>query len=63
CNASFAPAPDEVEKAGRIIAAFEEAEAEGRGVVQVDGRMVENLHVEQAHRTLAINAAIEAVQA
>ena len=59
CNATFAPTADEVEKAGRIIAAFEEAEADGRGVVTVDGRMVENLHVEQARRTLAIQAAID----
>jgi citrate lyase subunit beta/citryl-CoA lyase len=59
CNATFAPSPDEVEKASRTIAAYEEAEAEGRGVVTVDGRMVENLHVEQARRTLAIQAAID----
>jgi citrate lyase subunit beta/citryl-CoA lyase len=59
CNATFAPAPDEVERAGRIIAAFEEAEASGKGVVTVDGRMVENLHVDQARRTLAIQAAID----
>lgn len=63
CNATFAPAADEVEKAGRIIAAFEEAEAEGRGVVTVDGRMVENLHVDQARRTLATVSAIEAMRA
>jgi citrate lyase subunit beta/citryl-CoA lyase len=60
CNATFAPSADDVEKAGRVIAAFEEAEAAGRGVVTVDGRMVENLHVEQARRTLAIQAAIDA---
>ncbi len=58
CNAAFAPGDDEVEKAGRIIAAFEEAEAEGRGVVTVDGRMIENLHVEEARRVLAIHTAI-----
>ena len=62
CNTTFAPTAEEVEKAGRIIAAFEEAEAERRGVVTVDGRMVENLHVDQARRTLAIAAAIEAAQ-
>ena len=50
-------------EAGRIIAAFEEAEADGRGVVTVDGRMVENLHVEQARRTLAISQAIDALSA
>ncbi len=60
CNTTFAPSPEDVDKAGRIIAAFEEAEADGRGVVTVDGRMVENLHVEQARRTLAIQAAIDA---
>ncbi len=59
CNTTFAPSPEDVDKAGRIIAAFEEAEADGRGVVTVDGRMVENLHVEQARRTLAIQAAID----
>jgi len=59
CNTTFAPSAEEVEKAGRVIAAFEEAEAAGKGVVTVDGRMVENLHVEQARRTLAIQAAID----
>jgi citrate lyase subunit beta / citryl-CoA lyase len=59
CNRVFAPTAEAVEQAGRIIAAFEEAEAEGRGVVTVDGRMIENLHVEQARRTLALAAAIE----
>jgi citrate lyase subunit beta/citryl-CoA lyase len=58
CNRVFAPTDDEVARARRIIAAFEEAEAEGRGVVTVDGRMIENLHVEQARRTLALTAAI-----
>ena len=62
CNRTFAPSPAEVEKASRVIAAFEEAEADGRGVVTVDGRMVENLHVEQARRTLAIVRAIAAAQ-
>jgi citrate lyase subunit beta/citryl-CoA lyase len=62
CNRVFAPAPDEVERAGRVIEAFEQAKAEGRGVVTVDGRMVENLHVEQARRTLALSAAIAALE-
>jgi citrate lyase subunit beta/citryl-CoA lyase len=53
CNRIFSPAAEEVERSRRIIEAFEAAEAEGRGVVTVDGRMVENLHVEQARRTLA----------
>ncbi len=60
CNRVWAPTDEAVEHAGRVIAAFEEAEAEGRGVVTVDGRMIENLHVEQARRTLAIAEAIAA---
>ena len=63
CNRVFAPTADEVDQARRIIQAFEAAEAEGRGVVTVDGRMVENLHVEQARRTLALAAAIDALAA
>ena len=39
--------------AGKIVAAFKAAQAEGKGVVTVDGRMIENLHVEQAERALA----------
>jgi citrate lyase subunit beta/citryl-CoA lyase len=61
CNRVFAPTADEVDRARRIIEAFEQAEAEGRGVVTVDGRMVENLHVDQARRTLAVTGAIEAL--
>jgi citrate lyase subunit beta / citryl-CoA lyase len=63
CNRVFAPTDDEVERSRRIIEAFEQAEAEGRGVVTVDGRMIENLHVDQARRTLAVSAAIEALAA
>ena len=61
CNRVFAPTPTDVERSQRIIEAFEAAEAEGRGVVTVDGRMIENLHVDQSRRTLAIAAAIEAL--
>jgi citrate lyase subunit beta/citryl-CoA lyase len=58
CNEEFAPTADEIVLARRIIEAFEAAEAEGRGVVTVDGRMVENLHVDEARRVLALEAAI-----
>ena len=63
CNDVYAPGADEVDLAQRTIAAFEEAQAEGRGVVTVDGRMVENLHVEEARRVLAITEAIAALSA
>ena len=63
CNAVFAPSAAELEMAGKIVAAFKAAQAEGKGVVTVDGRMIENLHVEQAERALALASAIKELQA
>jgi citrate lyase subunit beta/citryl-CoA lyase len=60
-NQAWAPTDDEVGLARRVIAAFDEAVADGRGVVTVDGRMIENLHVANAQRTLAIADAIAAL--
>ena len=57
-NAAFAPSVDELAQARRIIAAHAEAQAAGQGIVVVDGRLVENLHVAAAQRTLALAAAI-----
>lgn len=57
-NEVWAPSPDEIEHARRVIAAFEAALAEGKGVVTVDGRMVENMHVDDARRVLAAAATI-----
>ena len=48
----------EVEHARKVIAAFDEALAAGKGVVQLDGRMIENLHVANAQRAIAIADAI-----
>lgn len=62
-NAAFAPAPDAVEDARRVIAAFEAPENAGKGVVTVDGRMVELLHAEEARRTVAMAEAIAAREA
>jgi citrate lyase subunit beta/citryl-CoA lyase len=59
-NAAFAPSEDEVEHAKVVIAAFEEAQAAGKGVVTVNGRMIENLHVRDAERILAVADAINA---
>jgi citrate lyase subunit beta / citryl-CoA lyase len=60
CNAAFSPSADEVTLARKIIAAFDQPENKGKGVVQVDGRMVELLHAEIARRTVAVADAIEA---
>lgn len=63
CNEVFAPSSAELEMAAKVVAAFRQAQAEGKGVVTVDGRMIENLHVEQAERALALAAAIKGLQA
>jgi citrate lyase subunit beta / citryl-CoA lyase len=60
-NDIWAPSADDVEYAERVIAAFDEAVADGRGVVTVDGRMIENLHVDNARRVLATAQAIAAL--
>ena len=60
-NRVWAPNEAEVEHARRVIAAFDEAQRAGKGVVVVDGRMVENLHVDNARRTLATADAVAAL--
>ncbi len=60
CNDAFSPAPDEVAQARKMIAAFDLPENKDKGVVQLDGRMVERMHAEMARRTVAIAEAIEA---
>lgn len=61
CNAIFTPPAEEVAHARRIIAAFERPENASRGAIQLDGQMVERLHAEMAHRTIAIADAIAAM--
>ncbi len=57
-NAAFGPSPEEVAWSRRVIAAHGEAVAAGKGVVLVDGRLVENLHVQSAHQVVALADAI-----
>jgi citrate lyase subunit beta/citryl-CoA lyase len=61
-NAAFAPGPDAVDRARRIIEAHEQAAREGQGVVVVDGRLVENLHVVEARRQVQLAEAIAALE-
>ncbi len=60
-NRAFAPSEEEVARSRKIIEAWNAAKAEGKGVVVVDGRLVENLHVAMAERTLALHQAIRAM--
>jgi (3S)-malyl-CoA thioesterase len=62
-NEAFAPSQEEIDLARRQIEAYEEAVREGQGVAVVDGRIVENLHVDTARATLARAEAIAAVEA
>jgi len=59
-NEIFGPSVADADKAQIIIEAFAQAESEGKGVVVVDGKLVENLHVEEARRVLAIFSTISA---
>ncbi len=60
CNKAFSPSAQEVEQARKMIAAFELPENKDKGVVSIDGRMVERLHAEMAKRTVMIAEAIAA---
>lgn len=59
-NAAFGPTETEVSWARRIIEAYDAARAAGKGVVVVDGKLVENLHVLEARRIVALAEMIEA---
>lgn len=56
-NRLFAPSQSEVEHAQAVIAAFDEATTQGKGVATVNGKLIENLHVADAHRILAVATA------
>jgi citrate lyase subunit beta / citryl-CoA lyase len=62
-NAAFGPSAAEIELAGKQIAGFEAAQREGKGVVLVEGKLVENLHVGNAKRLLALVARIRELEA
>jgi len=58
CNEIFAPTEAEVDAAAKIIAAFDEPANRDKGVIQLNGRMVERLHADMARRTLSIAAGV-----
>jgi citrate lyase subunit beta / citryl-CoA lyase len=61
CNEVFAPDPASVDHARAIVAAFEDPENAGKGVIKVGGKMTELLHRDMALRTIAIAEAIAAM--
>ena len=58
CNAAFSPSADEIVEARKVIAAFDRPENADKGVIDLDGRMVERMHADIARRTIAIADAI-----
>ncbi|MFK7882000.1 HpcH/HpaI aldolase/citrate lyase family protein [Roseobacter sp.] len=60
-NAAFSPSLDDIDLARRQIAAYDQALANGQAVAVVDGRIVENLHVATARKTLAKLDAIDSL--
>lgn len=61
-NAAYTPPAEEVARARKIMGVFDLPENVSKGVVQLDGQMVERLHVEMAKRTIAIADAIAALK-
>jgi citrate lyase subunit beta/citryl-CoA lyase len=53
-NEVFGPSQRELADARKIVSAYEQAQAEGKSVITVDGRMIEGLHVRDAHRVIAL---------
>ncbi|KAM3571242.1 hypothetical protein VYU27_006729 [Nannochloropsis oceanica] len=62
-NKAFGPRPDELAHAERLLQAWRDAQAHGEGLAVVDGQLIEMLHVEEAHRLLATQLNIEAMEA
>lgn len=58
CNAAFAPDAEEIEQARSVVAAFDDPANAGQGVLKVNGKMTELLHLDIARQRLAIAEAI-----
>lgn len=62
-NASFGPSPQEIEEARQRIAAYEEATRSGVGIAVLNGKLIEELHIQDAKRILALASAIDSFSA
>ncbi len=57
-NRAFSPSPDEVAWSRKVVAAFDLVENASKGVLRVEGRMVERLHLAEARRLIVVADAI-----
>jgi len=62
CNEIFSPTGEEVDWSRKVIDAFGQPENTNKGVIVVEGRMVERLHFAMAQRTVAIAESIRAME-
>jgi citrate lyase subunit beta / citryl-CoA lyase len=62
CNEIFSPTDEEVEWSRKIIAAFDQLENARKGVITVEGKMVERLHLVQAKRTVTIANSVKQIE-
>jgi citrate lyase subunit beta/citryl-CoA lyase len=62
CNRVFAPSADDVAQARAVIEAFADPANAGKGVLKVNGKMTELLHLDEARRTVAMDEAIRAMR-
>ena len=58
-NIAYAPSAEEIEWSRRVITVHAESTAAGKGVVLLDGKLIESLHVENARRLVALAAEID----
>jgi citrate lyase subunit beta/citryl-CoA lyase len=58
-NASFGPSPEEIAEAEERISAYETAIGSGVGIAVLNGKLIEELHIQDARRILALAKSIE----
>jgi citrate lyase subunit beta/citryl-CoA lyase len=62
CNEIFSPSDEEIQWSKKIIRAFDDPENASKGVITVEGKMVERLHLVQAKRTVAIANSVKEIE-
>ena len=61
-NASFGPSPEEITEAEERISAYEAAIGSGAGIAVLNGKLIEELHIQDAKRILALAKSIQSFE-